>query len=66
MFVRSDNVVAIKCITDGASIAYKLVGADGIVPQRWEVYTQPVELQKGQKIMAVAQRIGYLPSKVME
>jgi hypothetical protein len=66
LFVRSDNVVAIKCITDGASIAYKLVGADGIVPQRWEVYTQPVELQKGQKIMALAQRIGYLPSKVME
>ncbi|MEY3577902.1 MAG: hypothetical protein RL394_1487, partial [Bacteroidota bacterium] len=66
LFVRSDNVVAIKCITDGASIAYKLVGADGIVPQRWEVYTQPVELQKGQKIMALAQRIGYLPSKVIE
>jgi hypothetical protein len=58
--------VAIKCITDGASIAYKLVGADGIVPQRWEVYTKPIELEKDQKVMAVAQRIGYLPSKVME
>jgi hypothetical protein len=42
------------------------VGSDGIVPQRWEVYTKPVQLEKGQKIMAVAQRIGYLPSKVME
>jgi len=66
LFVRSNNVVAIKCITDGASIAYKLVGIDGVVPQRWEVYTKPLELEKNQKVMAVAQRIGYVPSKIVE
>jgi arylsulfatase A-like enzyme len=66
LFVRSNNVVAIKCITGGASIAYKLVGSDGVVPQRWEVYTAPLQLEKDQKVMAVAQRIGYLQSKVME
>jgi N-sulfoglucosamine sulfohydrolase len=66
LFVRSNNVVAIKCITDGASIAYKLVGNDGVVPQRWEVYTKPIELEKDQKLMAVAQRIGYVSSKIVE
>jgi len=66
LFVRSNNVLAIKCITGGASIAYKLVGSDGVVPQRWEVYTAPLQLEKDQKVMAVAQRIGYLQSKVME
>ena len=66
LFVRSNNVVAIKCTTDGASIAYKVVGSDGIVPQRWEVYTAPLQLEKDQKLMAVAQRIGYVQSKIVE
>jgi len=66
LFVRSNNVLAIKCITGGASIAYKLVGSDGVVPQRWEVYTAPLQLEKDQKVMAVAQRIGYLQSKIVE
>lgn len=66
LFVRSNNVVAIKCITDGASIAYKVVGSDGVVPRRWEVYSAPLLLEKDQRLMAVAQRIGYMQSKIVE
>lgn len=58
----SNLKVGIAVETSGASVAYKIIGNDGIVPDRWEVYKGPFAIQQGDKIQAKAQRIGYIAS----
>ncbi len=52
---RQGDQVVIRCATPGASIAYKIEGN----PADWQVYTQPLRLDKPARVTAVAQRIGY-------
>lgn len=52
----------VRCATPGASIVYKVIGKAGVEPVRWEVYTGRIPLREGERIIAMAQRIGYLPS----
>lgn len=56
--------LSITCPTEGSSIAYQLRDADGkdVLPH-WQVYTGPLELAKGQTLVAVGERIGYAPSE---
>jgi len=58
----SNLKVGIAVETSGASVAYKIIGKDGVVPDRWEVYKGPFAIQQGDKIQAKAQRIGYIAS----
>jgi N-sulfoglucosamine sulfohydrolase len=60
---KQNGVVALSCVTPGASIAYKIIPVNGTEPKRWEVYQEPVAWPQGAKIKAVAQRIGYTASK---
>jgi arylsulfatase A-like enzyme len=52
----------VRCATPGASIVYKVIGKQGVEPVRWEVYTDRIPLREGERVMAMAQRTGYLPS----
>jgi arylsulfatase A-like enzyme len=61
----SNLKVGIAVETPGASISYKIVGKDGVAPDRWEVYKGPFAIQQGQQVMAKAQRIGYLASNII-
>ena len=54
---RSGDKVTVTCATPGASIAYH-TGND----KRWQVYTNPISVPKGQSVTAVAMRIGYSKS----
>lgn len=65
VFMQSGSHIGLVCNTAGASIAYKIIGKDGIVPERWEVYSGPLKLEAGARLDAVAQRIGYLKSEVV-
>lgn len=51
--------VTISCETKGASIAYKIGGAD----KDWNLYTKPLAVSKGSEIKAKAIRYGYNPSE---
>lgn len=53
-----DKQVNISCKTQGSSIGYKVAGTD-----RWEVYTQPISVNK--PIEVIAHRIGYEPSEIV-
>lgn len=55
---RSGNQLVITCSTPGASIGYRL--ADNATG--WQVYTGPIPVSPGQRITAVAMRIGYRQS----
>ena len=53
--------------TEGASIGYKIV-KDGINPDNisWTMYSKPITVKPNEKLLAVAHRIGYLPSEVLK
>ncbi|MCB0668953.1 MAG: sulfatase-like hydrolase/transferase [Saprospiraceae bacterium] len=57
-----ENKVAIQCQTPGASIGYKIIDEND-KSGSWKVYTEPVEKKENQQIIAVAHRIGYIPSE---
>lgn len=55
--VQDSGLIRLNCNTEGASIGYQL--DDQIGSERWMLYYKPLKLEKGQKIVARAKRIGY-------
>ncbi|MDN3642741.1 sulfatase-like hydrolase/transferase [Lutimonas halocynthiae] len=53
--------------TEGASIGYKIV-KNGINPANlsWTIYSRPITLNSNERLLAIAHRIGYLPSEVLQ
>lgn len=62
----SKGQVSISCDTEGASIGYKVIGADGKTPESWSIYQEPFEIDENDKVISQAYRIGFIPSKVVE
>jgi N-sulfoglucosamine sulfohydrolase len=62
----TNGLISISCTTEGASIAYKIMEENKSEPIRWEVYEKPILLKNQEKIKAVAQRIGYKPSEIVQ
>lgn len=62
--VRKNNeIVSIDCETQGASIGYRLISAEGKSSKSWEIYHKPLTLPKGFSLEVQAHRIGFLPSE---
>lgn len=56
----------ISCETQGASIGYKIIAANGKTSQSWEIYHNPITIPEGSTVKVQAHRIGYVPSKSVE
>jgi hypothetical protein len=56
--------LVLSCPTEGASIGYQIDKQIG--GERWLLYSKPVKLKKGQKILARALRIGYQVSQAVD
>jgi N-sulfoglucosamine sulfohydrolase len=56
-----DGMAKARCGTPGASLAYRLEPDDR---PGWRLYTQPVRLKVGQKLMVIAYRLGFLDSQL--
>jgi len=52
--------------TEGANIGYQILAADEELAGTWSVYTEPVPLAADQRLIAIAHRIGYKPSSMIE
>ncbi|SFF55230.1 sulfatase family protein [Thermoflexibacter ruber] len=74
IIVKGDKV-KITCATIGASIVYKIENQQAGIQKidsryigRWQVYTHPLKVKKGDKVFAIATRIGFKQSeeKVLE
>lgn len=66
-FNFSDGKLEIGTSTPAASIGYMISDQEDLKPENssgWQLYTGPVEVQKGQFIYAVAERIGFRQSQV--
>ena len=58
---------SLTCATEGASIGYKLIGAeDDPAEMPWMIYRSPIEVPVGKELVAIAHRIGYKRSGEVE
>ena len=57
--------IALTCVTVGASIGYQVLGIDDEPGNHWRVYVEPVSLEPGFRVSAIAHRIGYRPSETV-
>ena len=63
---RQDDRVVLSSLTPGANIGYQMLGPAEEFGSTWQVYTEPLELLPGMRLIAIAHRIGYQPSSMIE
>jgi len=64
---KTNNSITLFSNTKGASIGYKIL-KDDVNPDNlsWMIYSEPVTLNANEKLLTIAHRIGYLPSKILK
>ena len=65
IFLRNGKV-QISSDTPGANIAFQIIPYEAALDESWRVYTGPFKLGSTNRLVAVAHRIGYLPSHQVE
>ena len=65
IFLKNGEV-QISSDTPGANIAFQVIPLGGALEDNWRVYTGPFKLRPANRLIAVAHRIGYLPSDQVE
>ena len=58
--------VVLQSDTDGAQLGYQLLAPEQEIGRSWQVYTEPVLVPDNMRLVAVAHRIGYKPSSMVE
>ncbi|MDZ4700465.1 MAG: sulfatase [Rhodothermales bacterium] len=61
-----DGRLALTSATDGASIGYQRLADEEAIGRHWEVYTGPIPLDAGERIVSVAHRIGFVASDTVD
>ena len=61
-FSLADGVLTISSATDGATIGYRKGGSNEV----WNVYTGPLPYEKGDRLEAIAHRLGYQKSSITQ
>lgn len=59
---NAGNTTVIECATKGASIGYKKHWTN----KSWEVYSKPLQTQKGDSLYVIAHRIGFEQSNIQK
>jgi len=61
------GLMSLSSGTEGASIGYQVLSESEAEPgKRWHLYTGPLALEEGARVLAVAHRIGYAQSETIE
>lgn len=63
---RQYGRIVLSSLTPGANIGYQMLGPEDNFGSTWQVYTEPLELFHGMRLIAIAHRIGYQPSTMIE
>ena len=66
VFSYSDGAININCPTEGASIGYRLLHEERGKTASWKVYNGAIEISAGSKLEAIAHRLGYQRSEVVQ
>lgn len=60
--IKSGGKIAIACVTEGASIGYRIVNDVFTPSSPWKVYQEPIHIEDGMRLEIQAHRIGLKPS----
>ncbi|MDN5216967.1 sulfatase [Fulvivirgaceae bacterium BMA12] len=63
VITQEGKLVEISCATEGASIGYQILTEGQEIGKVWQVYVAPLTLNRHEKLVAVADRIGYKRSE---
>ena len=63
---RQNGKIVLSSLTPGANIGFQVLGPEKNFGSTWQVYTEPLELLPGMRLVAIAHRIGYQPSSMIE
>ena len=67
LVVQKDGpMVSLSSPTEGASIGYQVIGRSEDAGNTWKIYSEPVRLKRGQKMLAISDHIGYKPTEIIE
>ena len=62
-FYLEGGALRLASETDGASIGFQVLSSGDSPGNRWQVYSDPITLNEGYTLHALAHRIGYAPSE---
>ena len=65
VFSQQGNRVSLRSETPGASLGYQLLQPGETRGETWQVYTGELTVAAGQRLLAIAHRLGYAPSEVV-
>jgi len=63
--VGNDGAITFHSETEGASIGYQVLNEGEELGATWQIYQSPLTVNEGQKILAIAHRIGFIPSSTI-
>ena len=66
IIAEENGKLSISSATRGASIGYQVLDEGEEAGERWEVYMKPLEVPDGKRLLAIAHRIGYKRSEIVE
>lgn len=55
----------ISCQMNNASIGYQILDESGILKDSWQVYKEPIQIGTTEKVIAIADRLGWKPSEIV-
>jgi N-sulfoglucosamine sulfohydrolase len=58
----NDDLITLHSETEGASVGYQLLSEGDEVGTTWKIYLNPVSVKADQRLLAIAHRIGFIPS----
>ncbi|PCI77618.1 MAG: sulfatase, partial [SAR86 cluster bacterium] len=58
----NDGLISLHSETEGASIGFQLLSVGDEVGVTWQIYQNPVSVTTDQRLLAIAHRIGFIPS----
>jgi N-sulfoglucosamine sulfohydrolase len=61
----NDGLITLHSETEGASVGYQLLSEGDEVGTTWQIYLNPVSVRTDQRLLAIAHRIGFIPSPII-
>jgi N-sulfoglucosamine sulfohydrolase len=61
----NDGLITLHSETEGASVGYQLLSEGDEVGTTWQIYLNPVSVKTDQRLLAIAHRIGFIPSPII-
>ena len=58
----NDGAITLRSETEGASIGYQVLNEGEELGATWQIYQNPLTINEGQRLLAIAHRIGFIPS----